>query len=216
MAFDPKRHMMRVQGGKEYLPVSARLIWFREEHPDWGIMTESVEINLEKQYAIFKAVIMDENGKTMATATKMENVRGFADYLEKAETGSVGRALAYCGYGTQFAPELEEGERIADTPRTAREHTRPAPPAEPEPVEEDSEPEPEPVEDPEQRKRLQDNFVKAYRSAGKKIETKDDLFAAYLKYARITGEARRNPPTVEGWKVATRNLLSEIRGAQAT
>ena len=40
----------------------------------------------------------------------------FADYLEKAETRAVGRALAMCGYGTQFAPELEERERIVDSP----------------------------------------------------------------------------------------------------
>src|SRR5688500_9002147 len=107
--FEPKKHMMRVQGNREYLPVSARLIWFREEHPDWGIVTTPVEINLEKQYAIFSCTILNAEGKVMATATKMENVRGFADFLEKAETGSVGRALAYCGFGTQFAPEIEEG-----------------------------------------------------------------------------------------------------------
>ncbi|GEM_PF-2136538 len=117
MAFDPKKHVIRVQGGREYLPVSARLIWFRSDHPDWGIVTQVVELNLEKQYAIFQASIFNEAGKLMATATKMENVRGFPDYIEKAETGSVGRALALCGYGTQFAPELEEGDRLADAPR---------------------------------------------------------------------------------------------------
>ena len=37
--------------------------------------------------------------------------------MEKAETGSIGRALAYCGYGTQFcADELDEAERIVDAP----------------------------------------------------------------------------------------------------
>jgi hypothetical protein len=116
MAFDPKRHVIKVQGGREYLPVSARLVWFRHDHPDWGIVTSPVEINMEKQYAIFSAQIFNAEGKLMATATKMENVRGFPDYIEKAETGSVGRALAYCGYGTQFAPELEEGSRMADAP----------------------------------------------------------------------------------------------------
>jgi 16S rRNA (adenine1518-N6/adenine1519-N6)-dimethyltransferase len=116
MAFDKSKHLIRVQGGREYLPVSARLVWFREEHPDWSIVTNPVEINLEKQYAIFSATIMNPEGRIMATATKMENVRGFGDYMEKAETGAVGRALAYCGYGTQFAPELEEGTRLADAP----------------------------------------------------------------------------------------------------
>jgi hypothetical protein len=116
MAFDKSKHMIRVQGGREYLPVSARLIWFREEHPDWGIATNPIEINLEKQYAIYQASIFNAEGKLMATATKMENVRGFPDYIEKAETGAVGRALAFCAYGTQFDPDLDEKHRPADTP----------------------------------------------------------------------------------------------------
>jgi hypothetical protein len=116
MTFDPKKHIIRIQGGREYLPVAARLVWFRNEHPDWGIVTSPIEINLEKQYAIFSCQIFGADGKLMATATKMENIRGFSEYLEKAETGAVGRALAYCGYGTQFAPELEEESRFADAP----------------------------------------------------------------------------------------------------
>jgi hypothetical protein len=119
MAFDFKRHLIKVQGGRTYLPVSARIVWFREEHPDWGIETEAVEINHEKQYAIFRARICDGDGKLMATGTKKEDVKGFGDYIEKAETGSVGRALALCGFGTQFSPELDEsgGGRFADSPQ---------------------------------------------------------------------------------------------------
>ncbi|HTD18454.1 MAG TPA: hypothetical protein VK667_02885, partial [Ktedonobacteraceae bacterium] len=37
-------------------------------------------------------------------------------YIEKAETGAIGRALAALGYGTQFAPELNEEHRIVDSP----------------------------------------------------------------------------------------------------
>ena len=70
MAFDFKRHLIKVQGGRTYLPVSARIVWFREEHPDWTIETEAVEINHEKQYAIFRARISDADGKLMATGTK--------------------------------------------------------------------------------------------------------------------------------------------------
>ncbi len=119
MAFDFKRHLIKVQGGRQYLPVSARLIWFRSEHPDWGIETEAVEMNHEKQYAVFRARIYNEDGKLMAMGTKKEDVKGFGDYIEKAETGAVGRALAMCGYGTQFSPELDEasGGRFADSPQ---------------------------------------------------------------------------------------------------
>lgn len=119
MSFDPKRHVIKVQGNREYLPVSARLVWFRSEHPDWGIVTTVVEINLtpengRRPYAIFQAQIFNAEGRLMATATKMEDERGFPDFIEKAETGSVGRALAMCGYGTQFAPELEESGNRGD------------------------------------------------------------------------------------------------------
>ncbi len=40
----------------------------------------------------------------------------FSDYIEKAETGAIGRALAALGYGTQFAPEFNEEHRIVDSP----------------------------------------------------------------------------------------------------
>lgn len=115
--FNPQDHMIRVQGGKDYLPVAWRLVWFRQDHPEWGIVTEPVEINHEKQYAIFRANIFNDEGRLIATGTKKEDVRGFGDYIEKAETGSIGRALALCGYGTQFEPDLDEKDRLADSPQ---------------------------------------------------------------------------------------------------
>jgi hypothetical protein len=84
MAFDPKRHVIKVQG-RQYLPVSARLIWFREEHPDWGIVTEIIEINSEEKFAIFRATIFNEEGRLISSATKKEDIKGFGDYIEKAE-----------------------------------------------------------------------------------------------------------------------------------
>jgi hypothetical protein len=115
--FDVKKALIKVQGGKEYLPVAQRLVWFREDHPDWAIVTEPITVDIEKGYAIFKATVSNAEGKPIGSGTKMETARGFADFTEKAETGAIGRALAVCGYGTQFAPELEEGERIVDSPQ---------------------------------------------------------------------------------------------------
>ena len=100
--------------GKDYLQVSHRLVWFRAEKPEWSIETEYAGVN--DQAAFAKATIRDEKGRIIATAHKYEDKQGFSDYREKAETGSVGRALALIGYGTQFAHELEEGERIVDSP----------------------------------------------------------------------------------------------------
>ena len=113
--FDPSPYMMKLKG-KDYLPVAARIAWMRAEHPDWGIVTEEVMVDLDSKQARFRATIIDDSGKVIATATKCEDVHGFADYIEKAETGSIGRALALCGYGTLQCQELDEGERLADAP----------------------------------------------------------------------------------------------------
>lgn len=66
-------------------------------------------------YARFRATVTDGKGGR-ATGTKSENAASFPDYIEKAETGAIGRALAALGYGTQFAPEMDEAHRIVDAP----------------------------------------------------------------------------------------------------
>lgn len=115
MAFNPKDHMIDLKG-KDYLQVMWRLVWFREEHPDGQIETELVE-HKHGEYAVFKAVISEPKTEhVVATAYGSESVKDFRDYLEKAETKAIGRALAILGYGTQFAPELDEEERIVDSP----------------------------------------------------------------------------------------------------
>ena len=102
--------------GKDYLQVAHRLVWFREERSDWRIETEFVA--LDDQSCIAKAIIRNESGQIMATAHKREDRGHFPDFMEKAETGAIGRALAYCGYGTQFcADEIDEGVRIVDAPQ---------------------------------------------------------------------------------------------------
>lgn len=121
MSFNPNDHLIALKG-KPYLEVKWRLVWFRNENPDWGIQTTPVKIDLENKYAIFKATITDQNGRIIAEGTKMEDIKGFSDFVEKAETGSIGRALGICGYGTQFAPEFDEivpgveNPRIVDSP----------------------------------------------------------------------------------------------------
>lgn len=103
--------------GKEYLEVKYRLVWFREDHPDWSIETELVSVTDVSAYA--KATIRDDKGRIIATSHKFESIQGFPDFIEKAETGAIGRALALIGYGTQFcADELDEGKRIVDAPAT--------------------------------------------------------------------------------------------------
>lgn len=111
--------------GKEYLQVAHRLVWFREENPQGVIRTMLKERQGEgkDEYAIFQAeihVMTDRGPMLVATAHKKETRAGFDDFIEKAETGSIGRALALFGYGTQFtADELDEGDRLADAPLPA-------------------------------------------------------------------------------------------------
>ena len=112
--FNPNDHMMKLKG-KDYLQVAWRLVWFREDHPDWGI--DANEIEITEDHAIFKAVICDADGQQKSAGHGSESKRDFGDFLEKAETKAIGRALAMLGYGTQFAgTELDEGERIVDSP----------------------------------------------------------------------------------------------------
>jgi hypothetical protein len=107
---------LRDMRGKDYLDVAWRIVWLREEHPDWSIQTEF--IYQDGQSALAKATITLPNGQIMATSHKEESLADFpAGYREKAETGAIGRALALCGYGTQFAPDIDEGERIVDSPQ---------------------------------------------------------------------------------------------------
>jgi len=128
--FDPMKYMLKLPKTKkvkmsngqvkweqtetDYLPVAARIAWFRREHPDWSIITKTVQ--LADKAVVMKAIIKDKDGRIIATARKRETEIGFPDYIEKAETGSVGRALAMCGYGTLQAPEFDECERLADAP----------------------------------------------------------------------------------------------------
>ena len=115
MAFNPQEHMMDLKG-KQYLQVMWRLVWFREDHPNWCINTKMVCWDKDTQTAVFQTEIIDDCEHRVSTGYGSESARDFKDYIEKAETKSVGRALAMLGYGTQFAPDLDEGERIVDSP----------------------------------------------------------------------------------------------------
>lgn len=101
----------------DYLEVKWRLVWFRQggsgmpAHPEWTIRTTLVKIDSTGGFAIFMAEIIDEGGRLIASGHRTETKADWSDYVEKAETGAVGRALAMAGYGTQFAPELEEEGR---------------------------------------------------------------------------------------------------------
>ena len=141
--FNPNEHVMQIKSGqtsKDYLEVKWRIVWFRSVCPHGTIETEMLKLDLDmdteeeafawnaekrrsekvikhgKGIAIFRAVVKDGEGG-IATGTKSEKAASFPDFIEKAETGAIGRALAALGYGTQFTgDEWEEAHRIVDSP----------------------------------------------------------------------------------------------------
>lgn len=118
--FDPRRFVTRV-GGADYLEVKWRVYWLRTQHPDAVITTEL--ISHENSVAVFKAHVSIPGGGS-STGWGSEGYDDFRDYLEKAETKALGRALAALGFGTQFTPDFDfaEGqEKVVDAPvRLAR------------------------------------------------------------------------------------------------
>lgn len=118
--FNPTNHLSRVSG-KEYLEVKWRLVWFNETQPEGSITTHLVSHNEETHTAVFKATVgFEVDGQFVCrTGYGMEERSDFGDYLEKAETKAIGRALAVSGFGTQFCDDLDFGGsegRVVDAP----------------------------------------------------------------------------------------------------
>jgi hypothetical protein len=117
-----------------YLECKWRLVWLRDPDigkPNWGVNTELVRLDnivVHKgdnakpvPFAMFKATITDEVGTVIGSGHGTENATAFADYIEKAETSAIARALAAAGFGTQFAVEFDETDdsgnlNLADSP----------------------------------------------------------------------------------------------------
>ena len=114
--FDPAKYLVKFNGRGEYLEVKWRLLWLRTEHPDAVIETELVR--LERDEAVFRARVSLPGGGS-ATGWGSESAGDFRDYVEKAETKAIGRALAALGFGTQFCQDHEFGAAdhwIVDAP----------------------------------------------------------------------------------------------------
>jgi hypothetical protein len=108
---------------QKYLDVKWRLLKMRTEHPDWAIRTAVVQLDLEKEACLARCEIVvpialparGVQEYVLASDYGFETKAGFGDYIQKAITNAIGRALATAGYGTQFATELdiEDGREAA-------------------------------------------------------------------------------------------------------
>lgn len=130
--FDPTPYIrqLRGRGGGEYLDVKWRLLWLRKEHPDAQIVTELVEH--DGQMAIFKATVTVPSGGK-ATGYGSETASDFPDFIEKAETKAIGRALNALGYGAQFG-EVTRSDDPTLVRGTERIGSPAAPPVRPVPL----------------------------------------------------------------------------------
>lgn len=122
--FDPNSHMTDLKG-RVYLNVQMRMVWFLRDQralialglatQPYRVDSELVELDRTEKWAHFRATVVDVLGNT-STAYGSESIKDFADYIEKAATKALGRALIGLGYGTQYAPEMDEAERVVDAP----------------------------------------------------------------------------------------------------
>jgi hypothetical protein len=101
--FDAGKYLTNLNG-RDYLEVKWRLLWLRTEHPDAVIETELVKHG--GGLALFRARAAIP-GAGIATGWGSETADDFGDYIEKAETKALGRALAALGYGTQFCEDFD-------------------------------------------------------------------------------------------------------------
>jgi hypothetical protein len=132
--FEPREHLIKIERydrrtqqklTSEYLTVQNRLLWFIRDQRTliasglakvpYTIQTDLVELDRQRGWAHFKTYIRDVLGNEV-TMYGSEAVSDFPDFAEKASTKSLGRALLLLGYGTAFAIEMDEGDRIVDTP----------------------------------------------------------------------------------------------------
>ena len=102
-SFEPSRYLRKL-AGRDYLEVKWRLLWLRTEHPDAIMETDLVK--LDDGFALFKARVAIPGGGE-ATGWGSETRQDFFDFIEKAETKALGRALAALGFGTQFCEDFD-------------------------------------------------------------------------------------------------------------
>ena len=85
--------------GKKYVPVSERLIYFRENYKDWSLTSKILE--LDEKRCVIISTVKDLEGRKIATGIAYEilgstNVNK-TSFIENCETSANGRALGNLG-----------------------------------------------------------------------------------------------------------------------
>jgi len=102
--------------GREYKTVALRVAEFKEQHPEWSIVTELV--SADDETVVMKALVLDDcqrvRGTGYAEEKRSASKINKTSAMENAETSAIGRSLAACGFaGTEFASADEVANAIA-------------------------------------------------------------------------------------------------------
>lgn len=106
----------------QYATVDERLAQFWSDHPDGAVITEIA--HREENMIVFKAYIYFERGGDLVATGFAEETRDSSpvnktSMTENAETSSIGRGLANCGYQMKKRPSREEMQKAQRTPTTS-------------------------------------------------------------------------------------------------
>lgn len=134
---DVKKRLIDLKG-KQYLPVAARIVAFRETHPAGAITTELIST---EPRIIVRASIHAGDGVLLASGYGTAPTKGAGSWtgreVEKSETAAIGRALAHAGFGTLYATDAndDDTDNLADAPieRPRSGNTQPASSVQPTP-----------------------------------------------------------------------------------
>jgi len=116
--FDPASRLSTLQG-RAYLEAKWRKVWFTGENPRYAIDIDAHAVS--DRTAVMKATVtvFGEGGEIVRRASDFgsETPDDFVDYIEKAATKALARALDSLGYGTAAAMD---DAPLADTPVAPR------------------------------------------------------------------------------------------------
>lgn len=209
--FDPNNHLMNLKG-RDYLNVQNRLLWFiRDQRAlivaglatvPYVVQSELVEMDRSTGWAHFKTYVRDVLGNE-ATMYGSEAAKDFADFAEKASTKSLGRALLALGYGTAFAPEMDEGERVVDTPVDRRPSQQPQRPRQVSTIREPA------VSEPERTVGPAAQVAQSSRGAGEEPEATEKQVASIRKLCEALGKPEPDGSLSYG---QARELITQLSG----
>ena len=99
--------------GKEYVTVNERLKYFREKFPNYGLLSEIIQMDAET--VTIKATIFDENSRPLASGLasedKMSSMINKTSYVENCECVPIWSEILTKD-GFKFPYQLKEGEQV--------------------------------------------------------------------------------------------------------